>query len=301
VPATDDVRGGDGQRDATAITVLAVVLTLGTGATDVASFTRLGGVFASVMTGNLVLLGLAVGRLSGALAMRAVVTCAGYMAGVAAGARMVPAGQAPAAPWRQALRAALPVEFVLLAGFTVGWELTGAAPRGAAQIVLLVVAAAAMGTQSAAAVSFGAGVDDLPDRHFDQRGGGVGDPRPSREYALARGLAARRPGRRGDSGRGGDRELARLAARDTADRAGPGHRRRTGLGWRPAAAQVASGGRLGGGGPQASGSAGQARASAYGRVRLAPARTAGVRLAPARTAADAASATARTIAAAGVP
>jgi len=174
VPATDDAGGragqhgeagqpgadGDweGQRDGTAITVLAAILTLGTGATDVASFTRLGGVFTSVMTGNLVLLGLAVGRLSGALAMHALVTFAGYMAGVAAGARMVPAGQAPGASWQQTLPAALLVEFVLLAGFTVGWELTGAAPQGTAQFVLLAVAAAAMGTQSAAALGFGARV-----------------------------------------------------------------------------------------------------------------------------------------------
>jgi hypothetical protein len=72
LPATDDAdghaKGPDpdaerrDQRDATMITSLAVVLTLATGATDVASFTRLGGVFASLMTGNLVLFGLAVGR-----------------------------------------------------------------------------------------------------------------------------------------------------------------------------------------------------------------------------------------------
>jgi uncharacterized membrane protein YoaK (UPF0700 family) len=53
---------------------------------------------------------------------------------------------------------ALLVELVLLAGFTVGWELTGGAPHGGAQLVLLAVAAAAMGTQSAAARGFGAWV-----------------------------------------------------------------------------------------------------------------------------------------------
>src|SRR5258708_24529718 len=125
VPATDA-----SGRDATAITVLAVVLTLGTGATDVASFTRLGGVFTSVMTGNLVLLGLAVGRLSGALATHAVLAFAGYLAGVAAGARLVPAGEAPGAPWHHTLPAALLVELGLLAGFTVGWRLARGAPTG---------------------------------------------------------------------------------------------------------------------------------------------------------------------------
>jgi uncharacterized membrane protein YoaK (UPF0700 family) len=151
VPATDHPNGPD----ATAITVLAVVLTLGTGATDVASFTRLGNVFTSVMTGNLVLLGLGVGRQSGALAAHAVAAFAGYLAGVAAGARLVPGGQAPETAWHRALPTALLVEFVLLAGFTLGWELTSAAPSGAATLVLLTVAAAAMGTQSAAARGFG--------------------------------------------------------------------------------------------------------------------------------------------------
>ncbi len=150
MPASDD----DSGRDASAITVLAVVLTLGTGATDVASFTRLGNVFTSVITGNLVLLGLAIGRVSGALATHAVVAFAGYLAGVAAGARLVP----PEGPWHKAMPAALLVELMLLAGFTVGWELTGAAPHGAAQLVLLALAAAAMGTQSAATRGFGARV-----------------------------------------------------------------------------------------------------------------------------------------------
>jgi uncharacterized membrane protein YoaK (UPF0700 family) len=167
VPATEDAGDQAGQPDrearredqghATAITVLAVTLTLAAGATDVASFTRLGDVFATVMTGNLVLLGLAIGR-SGALATHAVVAFGGYMLGVAAGARLVPAGQAHEGPWHRALPTALLVELVLLVGFTVGWELTGAAPRGAAQLVLLAVAATAMGTQSAAARGFGARV-----------------------------------------------------------------------------------------------------------------------------------------------
>jgi uncharacterized membrane protein YoaK (UPF0700 family) len=168
VPATNDADGPVGQRDstgdredqrdATAITVLAVVLTLGTGATDVASFTRLGNVFTSVITGNLVLLGLAIGRVSGALATHAVVAFAGYLVGVAAGARLVPGDKATEGPWHERLPAALLVELVFLVGFTVGWELTGAAPHGAAQLVLLALAAAAMGTQSAAARGFGARV-----------------------------------------------------------------------------------------------------------------------------------------------
>jgi uncharacterized membrane protein YoaK (UPF0700 family) len=166
VSATDDADGqavGPGpeaarrdQRDAAVITALAVVLTLATGATDVASFTRLGGVFASVMTGNLVLLGLAIGR-SGALATHAVVAFAGYSAGVAAGARLIRVVQATGLPHR-ALHAVLFAEFVLLAGFAAGWELTGGAPSGGSQLVLLAVASAAMGTQSTAACGLGSQV-----------------------------------------------------------------------------------------------------------------------------------------------
>ena len=45
------------------MTLIAIALTFGSGATDVASFTRLGGVFTSVMTGNIVFFGLAVSKL----------------------------------------------------------------------------------------------------------------------------------------------------------------------------------------------------------------------------------------------
>jgi hypothetical protein len=83
-----------------------------------------------------------------------VVAFAGYSADVAAGSRLIRVVQAMGSLHR-ALRTTLLVEFVLLAGFAVGWELTGGAPRGAAQLALLAVATAAMGTQSAAARGLG--------------------------------------------------------------------------------------------------------------------------------------------------
>ena len=144
-----DGPGGRRQNDA-AILVFAVALTFGTGATDVASFTRLGNVFASVMTGNLVLLGLAAARLSGALAAHVLVAFAGYVAGVAAGSRLIPAGKIPEGVHHSVPRVLL-AELVLLGGFTAGWELTGGAPHGGDQLVLAAVAATAMGMQSAAA------------------------------------------------------------------------------------------------------------------------------------------------------
>jgi uncharacterized membrane protein YoaK (UPF0700 family) len=155
-----DVRPGGpdrgGQRDAATVFLFAVALTVGTGAIDVTAFTRLGTVFASVMTGNLVLLGLAAERLSGTLAIHTLVAFAGYVVGVAAGARLVPADAAReeregrAGPVHHSVPTVLLVELVLLAGFTAGWELTGASPHGASQLALAAVAAATMGTQSAA-------------------------------------------------------------------------------------------------------------------------------------------------------
>jgi uncharacterized membrane protein YoaK (UPF0700 family) len=70
------------------LTVIAVALTFASGAMDVASFTRLGTVFTSVMTGNIVLWGLAAARGSLTLASHTAVAIAGYVIGVAAGSRI---------------------------------------------------------------------------------------------------------------------------------------------------------------------------------------------------------------------
>ena len=67
------------------LTLIAIALTFASGATDVASYTRLGNVFTSVMTGNIVLLGLAVARHSVTLASHTLVSIAGYVTGVAGG------------------------------------------------------------------------------------------------------------------------------------------------------------------------------------------------------------------------
>jgi len=129
------------------LTMIAIVLTFGSGATDVASFTRLGGVFTSVMTGNIVLGGLAVAQRSLSLASHTAVSIAGYIAGVVGGTWV--AHGFKAASW------ALFAELVLLAGLTVGWEVTDASPAGWAQFCLLAVTAAAMGVQASAVNEMG--------------------------------------------------------------------------------------------------------------------------------------------------
>jgi uncharacterized membrane protein YoaK (UPF0700 family) len=148
------------------MTLIAIALTFGSGATDVASFTRLGGVFTSVMTGNIVLWGLSAAERSVSLASHTAVSIAGYIAGVALGTwiahgfkrvgRGKPAdeeGQARVLPGH--LNWALFGELIMLAGLTAGWEVTGARPAGWAQFCLLAVAAAAMGIQSSAVKEMG--------------------------------------------------------------------------------------------------------------------------------------------------
>src|SRR5262249_14542668 len=67
------------------VTLILIALTFGSGATDVAAFSRLGGVFTSVMTGNIVFWGLAAAERSVSLASHSAVAIGGYITGVACG------------------------------------------------------------------------------------------------------------------------------------------------------------------------------------------------------------------------
>jgi uncharacterized membrane protein YoaK (UPF0700 family) len=140
-------------------TLIAISLTFASGAADVTSFTRLGSVFTSVMTGNIVLWGLAVARGSLTLISHTAVSISGYITGVAAGTliahRVKAAGTGPAALLEAHVIWVLRAELALQAGFTVGWEVSGARPAGWAQFCLLATLAAAMGLQSAAANDMG--------------------------------------------------------------------------------------------------------------------------------------------------
>lgn len=129
---------------------VAAVLTFGTGALDVTTLTHLGGVFASVMTGNFALTGLALAHCDAAVLTHTAVGLAGYVLGVAAGTRITGRHKAEDPVWPRPVTAALAVEFAVLVVLAVGWEATRGAPVGAAQLALLAAAAAAMGLQGAA-------------------------------------------------------------------------------------------------------------------------------------------------------
>ena len=140
------------------LTAIAALLTIGTAATDVVSFTRLGSVFASVMTSNIVFLGLAAANQSAVLAEHAAVSFAGYVVGVAAASRMARAGRwgAPGNKgWSPGIAAVLVAETGVFVIFTIGWAVTGAKPAGGAQLLLLAVVTLAMGMQSAVVVAMG--------------------------------------------------------------------------------------------------------------------------------------------------
>ena len=129
---------------------LVVVLTLTTGAVDVTSFLALGNVFSSVVTGDLVLLGAAAGTGRPELAVHSGVALAGYVAGVMAGAPLAGRRHHAAGTWPPSVTITLAVELVILAAFSVGWELAGTHPSGGGQLALVAVLAAAMGLQAAA-------------------------------------------------------------------------------------------------------------------------------------------------------
>lgn len=128
---------------------LLLLLALATGATDAAAFERLGHVFASVITGNLVLLGVSAVDGEHRLTLLAGCALAGYAAGVLAGAprhKQAP----PEGGWPRGATLALSGELFVLVLFALGWELAGRHPDEGWQAVLVVVAGGAMGIQSTA-------------------------------------------------------------------------------------------------------------------------------------------------------
>jgi uncharacterized membrane protein YoaK (UPF0700 family) len=135
------------------LTPIAIALTFCSGAMDVASFTRLGSVFASVMTGNIVLCGLAIARGSVSLLLHTVTAICGYVLGVALGTRIASSDEPEGFTSR--VRVAFLLEFALLCVLAAGWEVSSTRPTGWAEFCLLACGAAAMGTQSAAVQQMG--------------------------------------------------------------------------------------------------------------------------------------------------
>lgn len=119
------------------------------GAVDAISYVGLGHVFTANMTGNTVLLGLALGQVQGLASLRSLAALAGFALGVMSGALLVeriaePKQQAPA------VRRAVALEAGVLAALAVAWFAAGAQPASGGLYGLIALAALAMGIQSAA-------------------------------------------------------------------------------------------------------------------------------------------------------
>jgi uncharacterized membrane protein YoaK (UPF0700 family) len=143
-----------GRRDA-----LVVLLTAAAGATNVLSLTALGGVPASIMTANLVLVGLSVTHHEGALGLHAGAALAGFIVAVFLTSRLIRAHDNHVddkrSVWPRPVTVAIAAEAVPLIGVAVAWGLTATRPTGAAQLTMCTAAALVMGIQSAAVRALG--------------------------------------------------------------------------------------------------------------------------------------------------
>jgi uncharacterized membrane protein YoaK (UPF0700 family) len=135
--------------------VLLVLLTVATGSVDAVGFLRLGGVFTSVMTANMVLLGVSAGKHDAALALHSGAAFGGYIIGAVVGSRIAghPTDGQPV--WPRRVTTALAVELASLVLFTACWEATDGHPSGATTYPLLAVNAASLGIQSGAVLRLG--------------------------------------------------------------------------------------------------------------------------------------------------
>lgn len=140
-----DGRAGRGTAQvASGVTVLAAVA----GVVDLWAVTSLGGPFAGVVTGNLVVAGGAAGRADASALWPPLVAVLGFAVGAAVWSFA----------WRRhrsAIAWPLATELVVLVVLAAAWALTGTAPRGAAALALLGGAAVAMGAQSSTALRLG--------------------------------------------------------------------------------------------------------------------------------------------------
>jgi uncharacterized membrane protein YoaK (UPF0700 family) len=134
---------------------LVVMLTLVTGATDAMAFEKLGNVFTSVMTGNMVLLGLTLGKGEVTPAIHVAAALLAFMIGTMDGARIAGHPDPGDGPWPLRLTFALCCEWILFFGFATLWELRIGGASGALEVGMLMVCAVALGIQSSAILRLG--------------------------------------------------------------------------------------------------------------------------------------------------
>jgi len=122
-----------------------LMLTWVAGSIDAVGYFGLGRVFTANMTGNTVLLGLALGHGEASAALRSILALLGYIAGAAAGDVIV---GFDAEDISRSFRRAIFAEGTILVLFTAAWHVFGA--TGHLVPLLIFLSAVAMGIQSAA-------------------------------------------------------------------------------------------------------------------------------------------------------
>jgi len=127
-------------------------LTLVAGAVDAVSYLGLGRVFTANMTGNLVLLGLAIGQGQALEALRSIAAFLGFAAGAGLGGWVVGGGRIGerSEHWPSKVTVVLGVELGLLAAFEMAWLLAGPDATSGELDGLIALSSAAMGIQSVA-------------------------------------------------------------------------------------------------------------------------------------------------------
>jgi len=126
-----------------------LILAWAAGSLDAIGYLGLGHVFTANMTGNAVLLGLALGQGQGVAALRSVVALGGFALGVAIGATIVSKDR-ERMDWPPSVTNAVFLEGIILAIFSVAWHALSV-PRDEEWLCgLIALAAVAMGIQSAA-------------------------------------------------------------------------------------------------------------------------------------------------------
>jgi len=132
-----------------------VVLTFVTGCADAMGFLSLGGAFSSVMTGNMVLLGLSVGRADLSLGLTSAAAIASFVVGALVGAHVAGVPDERDSVWPRRVNVALTLEIAVFCSFLVVWEATIGDRSRHLELGLLMLSATALGVQSSAIQRFG--------------------------------------------------------------------------------------------------------------------------------------------------
>ena len=131
-----------------------VLLAVAAGFSDALGYVGLGRVFTANMTGNTILLGLAIGQGEISAALRSVAALVGFVLGIALAGTIVARTRVQSI-WSMTVTATLAGECLVLLVFTLWGTIASPSPGSEATIALIVLLATAMGMQSIALHALG--------------------------------------------------------------------------------------------------------------------------------------------------